>query len=170
VANGEARSQNAEDRRQKSNSGSATKRSRAGHPPASQRSGYAGWDRKKRVFILTNEANMLLKTQDRVYERTQTKPILHAGKSPAVTGKQGARFHSLWTFCPEQMPTTKRGEDSSWLRAAPAREHQVPRVPPGDLRPRKPGVYAKRGGRSIPIRSDFLYLLGRRVRQFRCEE
>ena len=37
--------------------------------------------RKKECLFLTNKATMLLKTRDRVYEQSQTKPIL-LGENP----------------------------------------------------------------------------------------
>jgi hypothetical protein len=45
---------------------------------------HGGGDQKKECLILTNKANMLLKTKDRENERSQTKPILSVGKPPAV--------------------------------------------------------------------------------------
>ena len=114
-----------------------------------QRGGNAGvrggeTRRKKECLNLTNEATMLLKTNDRVYERSQTKPILSVGKPSAVTGNHGERFHSPWVFCPDQKPTTNRGEDSSWLPACHCAQIL--------------------GSRSMPLRPDFLYpLSGTRV-------
>jgi hypothetical protein len=55
---------------------------------------------KKECSFLTNEANMLLKIKDRVYERSQTKPIMHTGRLSAVTGKHSEPFHSPWVFTP----------------------------------------------------------------------
>ena len=45
---------------------------------------HGGGDQKKECLILTNEAVMLLKKNDRENERSQTKPILSVGKPPAV--------------------------------------------------------------------------------------
>jgi len=39
------------------------------------RAGDLGRPQKKECLIFTNKANMLLKTKDRVYEQSQTKPI-----------------------------------------------------------------------------------------------
>jgi hypothetical protein len=41
---------------------------------------HGGEGQKKECLFLTNEAVILLKTKDRVYERSRTKPILEGGK------------------------------------------------------------------------------------------
>jgi hypothetical protein len=58
-------------------------RERAGYIPATAwqlHRGTEAMDEKKECLILTNKATMLLKTKDRVYEQSQTKPISRVGK------------------------------------------------------------------------------------------
>ena len=67
-------------------------RERAGEAPAAAailRGHYKMMSAEKMNKKMTNEANMLLKTKNRVYKRTQTKPTESMRKQPAAAAVEG---------------------------------------------------------------------------------
>ena len=91
------------------------------------------YSEKKECLILTNEATMLLKTKDRVYERSQTNPILCVGNPFALGAAYHRHFRSGWRALgvPAGGPTT-RSRPCSGRRPYPAgRGRRYIRIPHG---------------------------------------